>query len=155
MTSEDEEIRLLRTGYAKLAQAADNWRQRYEAATADLTACRQERLELRIANTKDKKMTTQKTFEAWCIVELFGHQKLAGRVTEASIGGCSLLRVDVPAVGDQSAYTRYFGPNAIYSITPVEEAIVHSVLAYLEPRPVDVYMLPQAAHANHGEEAPF
>ncbi|HXF62313.1 MAG TPA: hypothetical protein VNK95_11895 [Caldilineaceae bacterium] len=85
------------------------------------------------------------TFETWAVIELFGHQKIAGLVTEAAIGGCNLIRVDVPATDRQPAYTRYFGPGAIYSITPVSEEIARSVLAYIRPRPVSPYMLPQPA----------
>jgi hypothetical protein len=48
-------------------------------------------------------MSEQDKFDSWAVVELFGHQQIAGRVTEASIGGCSFLRVDVP---DQPALPR-------------------------------------------------
>jgi hypothetical protein len=89
----------------------------------------------------------QESFKEFAIVELFGHQKIAGLVTEAVIGGCSLIRVDVPAIGDQPAYTRYFGQGAIYSLTPVSEEIARSALDYIRPRPVQPYMLP----ASHTE----
>jgi hypothetical protein len=36
--------------------------------------------------------------EQWAIVEIFGHQRIAGRLTEQTIGGCSFVRVDVPAL---------------------------------------------------------
>lgn len=39
---------------------------------------------------------TQTKFDHWCIVESFGHERIAGRVTEQTIGGCSFIRVDVP-----------------------------------------------------------
>jgi hypothetical protein len=91
---------------------------------------------------------TESTFETWAVIELFGHQKIAGLVTEAAIGGCNLIRVDVPATDQQPAYTRYFGPGAIYSITPVSEEIARSVLAYIRPRPVSPYMLPQPKEDN-------
>jgi hypothetical protein len=92
-------------------------------------------------------------FEAWSIVELFGHQKIAGLVTEAVIGGCSLLRVDVPAVGEQPAYTRYFGQGAIYSLTPVSQEIARSALEYIRPRPVQAYMLPHTVSPVADDEA--
>jgi hypothetical protein len=52
---------------------------------------------------------TKTTFDCWCVLELFGHVRLAGRVTEASIGGCSFLRVDVPKPDGEIQFTRYFG----------------------------------------------
>ena len=35
---------------------------------------------------KEPKLETQK-FESWAIIEIFGHTQIAGKVTEASIGG--------------------------------------------------------------------
>jgi hypothetical protein len=39
--------------------------------------------------------TTPK-FHSWAIVELFGHNQLAGLVTEQTIAGQSFIRIDVP-----------------------------------------------------------
>lgn len=36
-------------------------------------------------------------FDLWCIVELFGHNRIAGRCTEQNVAGVNMLRVDVPA----------------------------------------------------------
>jgi hypothetical protein len=41
-------------------------------------------------------------FDQWCIVELFGHTKIAGKVSEAQIGGQSFIRVDVPQIEHQA-----------------------------------------------------
>jgi hypothetical protein len=84
----------------------------------------------------------EQRFESWCIVELFGHQRIAGRVTEAQVGGCSFIRVDVPETHAQPAFTRFFGQGAIYSITPVSEEVARAAGEYLRERPVSVYMLP-------------
>jgi hypothetical protein len=97
--------------------------------------------------------STQEKFEHFAIVDLFGHLKIAGLVTEATIGGCSLLRVDVPAIGEQPAYTRYFGQAAIYSLTPVSEEIMRSALEYIRPRPVETYMLPAPAAPSPAPDA--
>ena len=79
-------------------------------------------------------------FDNFCIVELFGHQKIAGRVTEQVIGGQSFIRVDVPATQRFPAFTRMFGSGAIYSITPVDEATAKSAAENIYTEPVTVYI---------------
>lgn len=87
--------------------------------------------------------TTQSSpsFDAWALVELFGHQKLAGRVSEQTIAGQGFIRIDVPAVEDQPGHTRLYGPNAIYSITPCSEQIARGYCKCNATRPVQAYEL--------------
>jgi len=80
------------------------------------------------------------SFDSWAIVELFGHQKIAGRVTEAAIGGCSFVRVDVPALDGAEAFTKFFGNGAIYSMTPTSEAVARAALKQIRPEPVAVWI---------------
>ena len=80
-------------------------------------------------------------FAEWAIVELFGHTRLAGRVTEATIGGCSFVRVDVPTL-DGGADTHFFGQGAIYAIHPVEELVARSVARKCRVEPVRPWELP-------------
>lgn len=64
---------------------------------------------------------TKSTFKNWCVVELFGHQKIAGLCTEENIAGTNMLRVDVPETKKQPAFTKFYGSAAIYAINPVDE----------------------------------
>lgn len=82
----------------------------------------------------------QKAFDQWCIVELFGRQVIAGRVTEQVIGGCSFVRVDVPEIEDRPAFTRFYGQGAIYAMTPVSEEAARIALKRFQPEPVNVYV---------------
>jgi hypothetical protein len=66
-------------------------------------------------------METKNTLNCWAVVELMGHQRIAGQVTEQSVAGVQMLKVDVPAVGEVPAYTRFLGGGAIYAINPVDE----------------------------------
>jgi hypothetical protein len=50
----------------------------------------------------------QDKFESWGLLELFGHQRLAGRLTEQTIGGCHFIRIDVTEVDGVQGYTRFF-----------------------------------------------
>lgn len=61
-------------------------------------------------------------FEQWAVVELFGHQVIAGMVSEQVIGGQGFVRVDVPAVNGSQAFTKFYGAGAIYAISPCDEA---------------------------------
>lgn len=81
-------------------------------------------------------------FEQFCIVELFGHQKIAGKVSEQVVGGQSFVRVDVPETKRSGAFTRLFGAGAIYSITPVSEEIATRAAESIYVEPVTVYISP-------------
>ncbi len=80
-----------------------------------------------------------KKFDMHAIVELMGHQRIAGHVTEVAIGGAAFIRVDVPAVtrrahySDKSeevaAYTRYLSAAAIYAINPCTEEVARAAAA--------------------------
>jgi|ERR1043166_49143 hypothetical protein len=91
-------------------------------------------------------------FDCWAIVELFGHQKIAGRVSEATIAGGAFIRVDVPQCGEQKPFTRFFGPSAIYSINPTTEEIARSAARYHVKAPVERYELPKLAEKNDEPE---
>jgi hypothetical protein len=82
----------------------------------------------------------QQSFDQYCIVELFGRQVIAGRVTEQTIGSCAFIRVDVPAYDDSPPVTHFYGQGAIYGMTPVSEDAVLAVLRQYQPRPVNVYI---------------
>lgn len=81
-------------------------------------------------------MDTGAKFESWALVELFGHTRMIGKVTEQTIGGIPFVRVDVPADGDRSAYTRFLGNGAIYSITPLEETAARALLVNVREEPI-------------------
>ncbi len=104
-------------------------------------------------------------FDSWAVVELFGHQQIAGRVREATIGGCSFLRVDVPeqpALAKHGyydarpiipAYTRYFGNGAIYAMTPCTEAAAVAMAARIRVVPPIAFDPNPQALLEHDEEA--
>lgn len=86
-------------------------------------------------------MNEETKFGQWCIIELFGHQRTAGYVTEQAIAGQGYIRVDTPAVEDQEAFSRLFGPGAIYSIIPTTEEVVRAYTARNVAAPISPYML--------------
>ncbi len=82
----------------------------------------------------------EQKFDEWAIVEIFGHAKFAGRVTEQAFGGTSFVRVDVPSGDNSSAFTKLFGSSAIYSITPVTEELARKAVKACRSEPISVYI---------------
>ena len=78
-------------------------------------------------------------FEVFAIVELFGHQKLAGKVAEQSIGAATFIRVDVPETKTQPSFTRLVNPSAIYAINPTTEEVVKARAEQLQSAPIDAW----------------
>lgn len=96
-------------------------------------------------------------FTGWAIVEVMGHKKFAGFVSEQLIAGAALVRVDVPEtqhetrnddysiVATKGAYTKLIGVASIYCITPCDEALARRAAQVLErwsePIPVSLPQL--------------
>lgn len=81
----------------------------------------------------------QRKFDLWCLVELFGHQRIAGRCTEQNVAGTNMLRVDVPETKNQPAFTRFLSAGAIYAINPVSEEIARHLAENFELSPVSIW----------------
>lgn len=90
-------------------------------------------------------------FEQWAIVELMGHVRLGGRLTEESHFGVALGRIDIPAA--DGFVTQFFGGSSIYRITPVTEDVARAVSTANQPQPVHRWELPApAVERNHAVE---
>lgn len=91
---------------------------------------------------------THAGFAGWAIVEVFGHRKLGGYVQVSPPEMPGLVRVDVQADGDPIA-TQYYGPSAIFCLTPCTEAVARALAKRCEVRPVATWELP-APEPEHG-----
>jgi hypothetical protein len=100
-------------------------------------------------------MTDRENFEGWAILELMGHRRLTGRVSEVEIAGSSFIRIDVPGfvhtepTGEQEereAATQFYSPAAVYCITPTTEEIVRATRT--APMPVQEWELRRALPAG-------
>lgn len=83
------------------------------------------------------------SFEGYAILELMGHRRLAGRLSEATIAGANFVRIDIPGA-DGVVATQFYSPQAVYAITPTTEAIARSVALHNQPEPVRMWELPKA-----------
>lgn len=95
---------------------------------------------------KETTVSEPERFAQWSIVEIMGHQKYIGFVTEEALAGVNMLRVDVPTVeadGEHPAvpaYTKYFGGGSVYSITPVTEELALIAIRRYRKKPIEIYM---------------
>lgn len=88
--------------------------------------------------TQLKEIATK--IDTWAIVELMGHVRIAGRVTEEEHFGAKLGRIDIPT-GD-GFVTQFFGGSSVYRMTPCSEAAARGVAAANVPQPVHSWELP-------------
>ncbi len=88
---------------------------------------------------------TQETpsFKEWCILELMGHRKLGGLLSEQQIAGAAFLRIDIYSSEEVFA-TQFYSPGAVYCITPCDESIARLYGDRHKPEPVTRWELPQA-----------
>lgn len=79
--------------------------------------------------------------ELWGILELMGHVRIAGRITEEERFGGKLGRIDIPQ--DDKFVTQYFNASSIYRLTPCTEDVARAVAGHCSPQPVYSYELPK------------
>jgi hypothetical protein len=95
-------------------------------------------------------MTDQpKSFDEWAILEIMGHQRFSGRVSEQAIGGASFVRVDVPETKRDKPFSKFFGASSIFCITPVSEATARAAAEQFAPRIVTL----RAARADARQDS--
>ena len=84
-------------------------------------------------------MQEQQTFDQWCLVEMMGRQRIAGKVTERVIAGCGFLQVDVPETKSNPPFTRLIHPNSLYALNPMDEATARAYAENLHVKPIDTW----------------
>jgi len=103
------------------------------------------------------------TFDEWAILELMGHRRLAGKVTEQEIGGANMIRIDVyrakpestlveGEIKDVPVVTQFYSSAAVYCITPTTEEIARQLGENSQPAPVSRYELAAPRHSHIEDE---
>ena len=90
------------------------------------------------------------TTDEWAIVELFGHIRTAGRISEVERFGGRLMRLDVPGDDGGFAATQYLGNAALYRVTVTTEEIARQVARLGRPEPVQRWELTAATEGDDG-----
>lgn len=83
----------------------------------------------------DQQQLDRAALDTWAIIEMFGHKRVAGKVSEHVLGSAVLVRVDVPEslvqrrggvpgeMVTSPAFTKLIGPSSIYCLTPCSEEV--------------------------------
>lgn len=96
-------------------------------------------------------MTQVDKFYEWCVVEIMGHKRFAGLVSEQAIGGASFVRVDVPAVTASDgtllpAFSKLFGAASIYCLSPCTEETARAFAVEMRSESFNRYEAPRIVH---------
>ena len=103
-------------------------------------------------------MTDTPTFAEWVILELLGHRRLAGYLTEQQIAGHGYLRLDIPGENDSEAKdfaaTQLFNPTSVYAIHPTTETIARHAAQTYRQAPLNHWELPAAPSRSPADDVP-
>ena len=89
-------------------------------------------------------------FEEWAILELMGHRRLAGKVSEQVIAGQGFIRIDIP--NGEKMTTQFYGPGSVYALTPVAEDVARRLAASINAAPINPWEFPRKELPGGSEE---
>lgn len=98
-------------------------------------------------------MNEAQPFREWALVELMGHQRIVGQVSEQTLAGATFLRVDVPSTPTEAAFTRFYGAGAVYCLSPITEDLARRMASTDRNEPVSRYEIPQVTAGSAPEPA--
>lgn len=84
----------------------------------------------------------------WAVLELMGHRRIGGKVTEVEHFGAKMCRIDIPSrentiCGPKDVWTtQYYGGGSIYCLTPCSEDAARIAAKMSRPEPVHPWELP-------------
>jgi hypothetical protein len=87
------------------------------------------------------------------LLELFGHLRIVGMLSQKAVGSEVLLRIDVPNLTSsgqviREGFTRYFNPKAVYSMTPISEEVLLKLLPSIDGTPVEARALTSRSYSG-------
>ncbi len=80
-------------------------------------------------------------FAGWVILELMGHRRLVGFLSEQEIAGRAFLRIDIAT---EPPATQFYGAEAVYCITPTTEEMAREASRLNRIAPISRWELPPA-----------
>jgi hypothetical protein len=85
-------------------------------------------------------------FNYWAVIELFGHEKYAGKVSVQKVGESTMIMLEVPETPKSETlgmylpgFVKFINHSSVFSITPVDEEYAKGMAATLKKQPVAGY----------------
>lgn len=91
-------------------------------------------------------------FEGWAVIEVLGHRRLAGYVTDVAMFGTAMCRIDIPGEDGATLGTQYYSGNSLFSVTPCSEEVARAVAKQNQPRPVQTWEMPALAQRHDDDD---
>jgi hypothetical protein len=86
----------------------------------------------------------------WAIIDLFGHTRIAGRVTEVERYGSVMGRIDIPE--GEGFRTEFFGGGSVYRERPCSEEAARAAAIELQPAPIKTWNVPQLPSHDYDDD---
>lgn len=83
----------------------------------------------------------------YAIVEIMGRRQRAGAISDATVGGATMLRVEHPTRTDHNGepLAEYYSPQALFAVRPCSREQAEAVNQWAWPEPSTRPALPAAA----------
>ena len=101
--------------------------------------------------SKHRKEIGVDTAGMWMVVELLGHNKVAGFVSEEKKWGQTLMRIYIPTSVDRGKLkftTQFYGTHALYCATPVNESDAIHLAKMYRPKQFSKFDLHREENMN-------
>ena len=91
----------------------------------------------------------------YAVVEMMGHRKVVGVISESGFGPGNLIRVDVLGRDGEIERTEHVGVGSIYCLTEVTEDVAKAAAAAHSPRPTWAYGIDRQIGSGTVMQTPF
>jgi hypothetical protein len=79
----------------------------------------------------------------YAMVELMGHARVVGLVTETKLAGAGFLQVDILDKDGKICFQRFISPQSVYQISPIGKEIALELSGRWDQSRIEVYDLPE------------
>lgn len=92
---------------------------------------------------------TAPQIDTWACLELMGHVRVYGKITEEEHFGQKLGRIEIPT-GEDTWQTQFFGGSSVYRISPCDEETARKMAGYRRPQ-ISQYSSRAEGEAAYGD----